>query len=184
MSAIAVDFPRRKQVFPEEGSRIAMVLESIDPTSLFSVRFDECPHASAWMEEVANLEPSDISYIAGSIRSNPNSLAKSRGTRRRTRITTYFLQCGMGGPIKVGVAGDVDRRIKSIQCSCPIPLSLLLTQHGDHERIIHGHFRHARIRGEWYWPTPKFLELIALLSEWTSDAHLPTQATLNMTGTR
>lgn len=71
----------------------------------------------------------------------------------------YFLQCGADGPIKIGSAGDVRRRVAMLQIGCPFKLHLLFWFRCDEgcefdanfvERWIHKHAEPARIRGEWF----------------------------------
>lgn len=64
----------------------------------------------------------------------------------------YFIEAGDGGPIKIGVAGDVAKRFKALQATNPIPLRLLAIIDGGHadERRLHKRFASERLRGEWF----------------------------------
>lgn len=65
----------------------------------------------------------------------------------------YFVQAGTGGPIKIGYAKDVAKRVAGLQVGCPWPLILLGTiEHEDARRVegsILGALRTYRISGEW-----------------------------------
>lgn len=74
----------------------------------------------------------------------------------------YFAQAGEDGPIKIGTSEQVDRRLKSLQLSCPQKLRLLGTVFGGHklERELHRMFEAHRIQGEWFRAGPDLLEYI------------------------
>jgi hypothetical protein len=70
------------------------------------------------------------------------------------RRSLYFIQEGDRGPIKIGIAHEVDVRLSGLQTGNPRPLRLLLscpvpegTEARLHERLA----RHC-IRGEWFRP--------------------------------
>ena len=71
----------------------------------------------------------------------------------------YFVQMGVGGPIKIGKALNVQRRIGVLQVGFPIPLTLLAVCDGGvaREREYHARFAAARLRGEWFDPVPDLL---------------------------
>jgi hypothetical protein len=88
--------------------------------------------------------------------------ASSTPPVRRTR-SLYFIQKGVDGPIKIGVASAVGSRIKTLQVGNAEPLKLLLTvdQSDDfNERALHRKFRHLRLEGEWFRPAPDLVEFI------------------------
>lgn len=78
----------------------------------------------------------------------------------------YFVQVDNGpdSPVKIGVTteGGLSARLCGIQTSCPYKLRLLATMKGDYrdEERLHHSFRHARVMGEWFRPTPALLALI------------------------
>lgn len=79
----------------------------------------------------------------------------------------YFVQCGDGGPIKIGyVTGNcleqVEKRIYVLQVGSPYPLKLLLVMAGAvcKERSLQKQFAHLHIRGEWFKPEPALLAYI------------------------
>ena len=89
------------------------------------------------------------------------------------RLHVYFVQALDGGPIKVGVAKDVQRRIKELQCACPVPLRLLgIVEKGGlrKERELHQRFAASRLHGEWFEESH---EILACISELREDGDLP-----------
>ena len=79
-----------------------------------------------------------------------------------TRI--YFIGAGKRGPIKIGVAGDPRKRLKTLQVAHYERLALLLTIRADDEleRVLHKRFKRGHLRGEWFdRDTPGLLELIS-----------------------
>lgn len=95
----------------------------------------------------------------------------------------YFIQSGRGGPVKIGSASNVSKRLKEMQVGNPCPLRLLGVMDLNHstESELHDMFKGIRVRGEWYWPTLGLLEFIArecfeggeaialLLNVWTGN---------------
>ena len=74
----------------------------------------------------------------------------------------YFVQDGADGPIKIGYAVDVTKRIASLQTGHHRALRVLLTIPGGPkvERKMHNKFWRSRIRGEWFRPTPMLTAFI------------------------
>lgn len=74
----------------------------------------------------------------------------------------YFVQADRMGPIKIGIAKDVGKRLIGIQTSNPYPLRLLCFFPGNEEmeKEIHVAFYFVRLEGEWFLPHPKLLKLI------------------------
>lgn len=80
----------------------------------------------------------------------------------------YFAQCnGSRGPIKIGTATDVERRIAELAVGNPYGIKLLLAicAPAGIEKELHYHFGWARIRGEWFEATDRLLDLIDRLKE-------------------
>ena len=75
----------------------------------------------------------------------------------------YFVQSESGGPIKIGFAIDVSRRLRFLQCGSPTRLSVLATAPGDatHESALHRKFRINRVLNEWFSPSDELLDLVA-----------------------
>lgn len=79
----------------------------------------------------------------------------------------YFIQMDRIGPIKIGFAKDVGKRILSLQTSSPYPLKLLCYYKADqeHELDWHSAFKEIRLKGEWFLPHPFLLKEIRLQIE-------------------
>jgi hypothetical protein len=58
------------------------------------------------------------------------------------------------GPYKVGITGDLNARIKTLQTACPHPLRAVVTAGTktakEHERILHSALSQYRLSGEWF----------------------------------
>ncbi len=79
----------------------------------------------------------------------------------------YFVQASVGGPVKIGTAGNVKSRVADIQSCCPFPLRLLLVIDGGYakENELHLRFASARLHGEWFRPVPELVEFIGIAPE-------------------
>jgi len=75
----------------------------------------------------------------------------------------YFVRIGVFGPIKIGFATNVKKRLYHLQTGCPEELRLLcsIKTNIKTEREIHFAFRDINIRGEWFHPTQKLLDYIS-----------------------
>jgi hypothetical protein len=75
----------------------------------------------------------------------------------------YFIQAESGGPIKIGRAKSVKRRLAILQIGNPARLVVLRTTPGGahEEAALHAHFAASRLSGEWFEPTEELLALIA-----------------------
>ena len=69
----------------------------------------------------------------------------------------YFIRMGRLGPIKIGVAGNVKQRLKTLQTGNPEELSIITSVKCDSdmktldlERRLHKIYQRHRIRGEWF----------------------------------
>jgi len=74
----------------------------------------------------------------------------------------YFVQGETGGPIKIGYAKDVKKRINTLQTGYPDTLILLLAIPGNlnDEQKIHEELAEFRLRGEWFKPDQSILDRI------------------------
>jgi hypothetical protein len=85
-------------------------------------------------------------------------------TRSRRGVTVYFIQAGGAGPIKIGATSkDSPRhRLGDLQTAHYEELRLLgsITTQTSIEFALHDHFKHLRIRGEWFRPDPELMEFI------------------------
>lgn len=69
----------------------------------------------------------------------------------------YLIRCGSRGPIKIGIAKNVESRLSSLQTANPYELSLIAKVKCDSRRHalemetrLHKVFSQKRIRGEWF----------------------------------
>ena len=74
--------------------------------------------------------------------------------------STYFLQAGAGGPIKIGSTKNLAVRIRTLMTMSPVPLRFLGVMKGDHEEACHMHLGAFRIHGEWFTPEEPVLQFI------------------------
>jgi DNA phosphorothioation-dependent restriction protein DptG len=94
--------------------------------------------------------------------------ARRRATSKLTNI--YFVRAGENGPIKIGVAQDVQKRLRAIRVHNHEELMLLTSAwvEASEERRLHRLLAAHRIRGEWFAPAPEVLfqvEAFRLLEE-------------------
>jgi len=77
----------------------------------------------------------------------------------------YFIRSG-DGPIKIGIAQDVEKRRRSLQTAHPAPLVTLATTDGgfQKERAYHRKFAKHRLEGEWFAPHADILAEIERLN--------------------
>lgn len=81
----------------------------------------------------------------------------------RSESQIYFIQ-QEGGPVKIGVSNDVEKRLATLQTGSPRLLRLLGSIPGDEllEQEIHHRFSGHRLQGEWFEASP---ELMAFIDE-------------------
>lgn len=75
----------------------------------------------------------------------------------------YFIQQGKSGPIKIGIATDLVRRLLQLQNGNPEQLCLLRALRGaDYavEAKVHERFAKERVLGEWFEPSSRLLRFI------------------------
>ncbi len=89
-------------------------------------------------------------------------------------MAVYFVQAGIGGPIKIGFAGwsqfkerpeaeSVAARVDKLRHANHEELRLLGWMPGEwtDEAPVHRRFAHLLVRGEWYRPGPDLLAFLA-----------------------
>lgn len=74
----------------------------------------------------------------------------------------YFILNPALGIIKIGIAGDVDDRRRTLQHACGVELEVLavLPKGEQYEKPLHMTFMPSRLHGEWFNPTAELLALI------------------------
>jgi hypothetical protein len=80
----------------------------------------------------------------------------------------YFIQCGTGGPVKIGLGSNPQARRVELQVGNPGDLVVLFEVPGSRsiEANLHRAFADLRLRGEWFRferPLTGFLELLKAL---------------------
>lgn len=77
----------------------------------------------------------------------------------------YFIQQGRDGPIKIGISGDPDRRMRQLQTAQVDQLYMLLMIPGSTKSEAHFHrtFNDLCLGGEWFANHPAIQELIRRL---------------------
>ncbi len=81
-------------------------------------------------------------------------------------MAVYFIQAGTDGPVKIGFAEDVDRRLVKMQADNHKSLAILaIIELGsrDLEASLHTRFRQERSAGEWFKPSVELREYIETL---------------------
>lgn len=84
---------------------------------------------------------------------NPKVRKIASAARKDAPRVVYFVQSGSkGGPIKIGVATNVQARLSGLQTSSHAKLTLIGTVPGgeDVERKMHARFRTHHLNGEWF----------------------------------
>lgn len=86
----------------------------------------------------------------------------------------YFVQSEHGGPVKIGFAEDVARRMVQLQVSRPDKLVLLASMPGSvrDEADMHRRFVHIRERGEWFTDTEELMGFIRSIA--CDQSHIAT----------
>lgn len=83
----------------------------------------------------------------------------------RPDATVYFIGAD-DGPVKIGIATCVKKRLYGLQTSNPNKLYVLATCPGGHDRELeyHAQFAAHRLSGEWFERTPELLAEITRLA--------------------
>jgi hypothetical protein len=78
-------------------------------------------------------------------------------------MPVYFIQAGDGGPIKIGHATNVRRRVAALRTACPAEILALGYIDGDEkdEQALHRQFNGDRVRGEWFRSSSALLAVVA-----------------------
>lgn len=103
---------------------------------------------------------------------DPNLLARAHNARflraARGRPCVYFIQAGLRGPIKIGVAVDLVARMYEHQCSnheALFVVGLVLDAGRPEEQELHRRFRGDWLRGEWFRRSRALVAYIKTLPE-------------------
>lgn len=76
-------------------------------------------------------------------------------------MSVYFIRCGEDGPVKIGIASDVEARRTALQTAHFEELHVLRSVDGTHrhERWLHDRYAANHIRGEWFRFDPEMLSV-------------------------
>jgi len=94
---------------------------------------------------------------------------KKQAARRPAHL--YFIQANHdeedGGPVKIGCAVDIQRRINNLQTASPYKLSLVgvIMEGAGQERTLHRRFAHLHMRGEWFYAGEELVDFILALGK-------------------
>lgn len=90
-------------------------------------------------------------------------------------MPVYMIRQGERGPVKIGVAKDVVRRLETMQTGNHERLTLLRTFEGDtaEERRLHRQFADHRLSGEWFSFTKAMLGDVGLVEVTHQEPPLP-----------
>lgn len=74
----------------------------------------------------------------------------------------YFIRSGQCGPVKIGIAKDVQTRLRGLQTGHHETLHLMRVVNGgsQEERWLHDHYRSNRLAGEWFNFSPDMLSIV------------------------
>lgn len=116
-----------------------------------------------WRAECRGHERGVNDYIAKEVEISRRKEANYK------EAAVYFIQSGQG-PIKIGMAVDVEKRRKSLQTAHPFPLTVLATTTGggEQEKAYHERFKVHRKEGEWFAPHPDILTEVDRLNAQTT----------------
>ncbi len=80
-------------------------------------------------------------------------------------VKVYFIHTGEF--IKIGIARDVQHRMRQLQGSNPQDMELIACFDGSREleERLHDRFKHCRHRGEWFHATPEIFEFIKAMKK-------------------
>jgi len=81
------------------------------------------------------------------------------------RPCVYFIRSGKHGPIKIGYANFLQKRLHALRTAHHDELLVLATLAGGEvqEKRLHNQFAHLRKRGEWFEPAEELLLFIETL---------------------
>lgn len=67
-------------------------------------------------------------------------------------MPVYLIRQGLTGPVKIGLATDVVKRLRQLQTNQPITLHILRVLDGERalEKILHEKYELQRLSGEWF----------------------------------
>lgn len=130
----------------------------------FRIAFpDVCPPTLADLK--AGIIREGVFYPNGSVARHYFQLQRDRNAAESSKRlqSVYFIRSERCGPVKIGIANDVDARLLSLQTAHPHPLTVIaVIPNGGKlkERELHLQFAGSRLNGEWFEWTPEMEEFI------------------------
>ena len=158
-------------MIPEEPNNREMIIEIISITrmaALFGVsrvslyyairKYDirECSRGKARSLLFTYDQAKQIEILYFGSHSPDRRIKKSKAYKRKylSYKSIYIIQCRDSDYYKIGMTGDVYKRLHSLQDGCPYELRLIgdwcVADACSLEVYIHDIFHNYRIRGEWY----------------------------------
>ena len=104
-----------------------------------------------------------IFYPSGSVASHFYSKHIELQNASVLQQDVYFIRSSRGGPVKIGIAVDVGKRLESLQTAHAYPLEVIHVIVGggrETERLFHLKFQHLRLNGEWFEFTSELEEVL------------------------
>ncbi len=88
-------------------------------------------------------------------------------------MKVYFVSQGERGPIKIGFAKDVDKRVRALQTASPVPLKVLAVVEGDSaiEKRFHRLLEAHRLMGEWFERSAPVVDVVENVERVLADIH-------------
>lgn len=119
----------------------------------------------AWFAEHRTAMESVMDAFEQRQRANWRKIRHEAAALSMQSAGVYFIQAGSNGPIKIGIASNVHRRMALLQIGNPAQLTLLAIQPGGNreETALHRRFAACHLRGEWFNPDPLLLAYIRSL---------------------
>ena len=76
-------------------------------------------------------------------------------------MPVYFIRAGEDGPVKIGLAVNVERRRKTLQTAHSAPLRMIRTIEGGRgtEQWLHQRFAEVWLKGEWFQFHPDMISI-------------------------
>lgn len=80
-----------------------------------------------------------------------------------TSVRVYFIQAIEGGPIKIGMSQNPERRLADLQVGSPVRLRIIGVAVGGQQReaALHRRLAKHRVHGEWFADAPEVMAAIA-----------------------
>lgn len=85
-------------------------------------------------------------------------------------VFTYFILCSRTNSVKIGIAKDIDSRLKVLQTANPFQLSILDYTEGNIEKTLHKKFEHLKTKGEWFKYSDEIKSYLLELKEFKENA--------------